>query len=124
MVEDPYVAEALAAQEPIPLRRQRFRTRWLGVVAGAVQVAGGAVAALLVAHVLLVLGNANPDNAIARSVRSWADALALGFPDLFTPADPDLRVAVNYGLAAAFWLVAASVLARILRRLASPYQIS
>ncbi len=59
---------------------------------------------------------ANPGNALASFVHGWADSLALVFRDLFTPSDEKLRVLVNYGIAAVFWLVLSGVLAKIIRR--------
>jgi len=72
---------------------------------------------VLVAHVALLLGDANSANGITRFVAYWAERLQLGFRDLFTPADARVQVLVNYGLAALFWLVVSSVLARLVRRL-------
>ncbi len=80
--------------------------RWIGLV----------FAALLVIHVIFTVGSANPDNGIVSFVKSWADSLALGFRDLFTPSDGKLRVLVNYGIAAIFWLVVSGILAKVIRR--------
>lgn len=81
--------------------------RWVGLV----------FAALLVLHIIFVVGEANADNGIVSFVRGWADSLTLGFQDMFTPADFKLRVLVNYGIAAIFWLVVSVIVARILRRI-------
>jgi hypothetical protein len=80
--------------------------RWLGII----------FAAFLVLDVIFVIGEANPGNAIVSFVKSWADSLSLGFKDLFTPKDPKLLVLVNYGIAAIFWLVLSSIVARLIRR--------
>lgn len=79
--------------------------RWVGTL----------LSLLMVAHVVLAVGGANPDNAITRFVADWAKPLALGFSDLFTPADPSLAVLVNYGIAAVFYLFATSIAVRIIR---------
>lgn len=78
--------------------------RWAGLVC----------AALLAIHVILTIGNANPDNGITQFVASVADPLALGFQGLFTPEDPQLAVLLNYGIAALFWLIITSIARRIL----------
>ncbi|HEY3261580.1 MAG TPA: hypothetical protein VGJ95_15155 [Pseudonocardiaceae bacterium] len=104
------------------LRLQRARA--FGVLTTVVRTIGGAAALILVAYIVLTLGGANPDNGITKFVASWADTLAFGFRDLFTPADDALRVVVNYGLAALFWLIITGVVTRLLRRLSSPYLIS
>lgn len=90
--------------------------RVASIVASIVRWIGLIFAALLVIHVIFTVGSANPDNSIVSFVRSWADGLALGFGDLFTPSDEKLRVLVNYGIAAIFWLVVSAILAKIIRR--------
>lgn len=87
------------------------------VLAGIVRWIGLIFAVLLVLHVVLVIGEANPDNGITTFVKSWADFVALGFQDLFSPGDRKVRVLVNYGTAALFWLVVSSILASIIRRI-------
>ena len=94
-----------------------LRGRLVGAVAGIVSWAGLALAVVLVSHVLLTVGGANPDNDITSTVRDWAQPLALAFRDLFTPDDAKLRVLVNFGLAAVFWLVVRSILLKLVRRL-------
>jgi hypothetical protein len=93
------------------------RGRVVGIVAAVVRWVGTIIAVILVAHVLLTVFGANPDNPITTFVRSWADPLALAFRDLFTPADGKLRVLANYGLAAIFWLIVTSIVVRLIRRL-------
>ena len=72
---------------------------------------------ILVAHVLLTLGNANPANGITMFLKYWADRLQLGFRDLFNPARPQNRLVIDYGIPAVFWLVVTWVLVRLVRRL-------
>jgi len=93
------------------------RARVVGIVAAVLRWIGTIIAVILVAHVLLTVFGANPDNPITTFVRSWADPLALAFRDLFTPADPKLRVLANYGIAAIFWLIVTSIVVRLVRRL-------
>jgi len=94
------------------------RAQVVGIVAGVVRWAGLLITLVLVVHVLLTVGSANPNNGITSFFADWAEPLALGFKDLFTPSDPKLLVLVNYGIAALFWLIVSSVLARIIRRFA------
>ena len=82
-----------------------------------IRIVGWLFVLVLVAHVALRLGEATPANGITQFVAYWADRLQLGFRDLFTPSDVRAQVVVNYGLAALFWLVVSSVLARLVRRL-------
>lgn len=96
---------------------RRVRGQSLGLLAGIVRWAGLIVAAVLVLQVFFVVGSANPANTIVSWVRGWADIFALGFQDLFEPSDAKLRVLVNFGLAALFWLIVSGIVARIIRRL-------
>ncbi|MGP4018380.1 hypothetical protein [Saccharopolyspora sp. 5N708] len=115
MAEDVSTGAHEGGLRRVDLRRARARA--VGALITAVRLVGSACAALLAIHVVLTLGNANPDNGITRFVAYWADPLALGFQDLFVPADPKLAVLLNYGIAALFWLVAMSMATKILRAL-------
>jgi hypothetical protein len=95
----------------------QLRASVAGVLASLVRWAGLVVVLILVIRVLLTIGGANPANGITSFFRSWSDPLAWGFKDLFTPSDAKLRVLVNYGIAAMFWLIVSSVLTRIIRRI-------
>jgi hypothetical protein len=108
------------AQQESSTRRTpaQIKAAVVGALASVVRWAGLVVVVILVVRVLLTVGGANPANGITSFIRSWSDPLAWGFKDLFTPGDGKLRVLVNYGLAALFWLVVSSILARIIRRFA------
>lgn len=108
------------AQQGSPTRHTiaDVRSTVFGILASLVRWAGLVVVIILVVRVLLTIGGANPQNGITSFVTSWSDPLASGFKDLFTPTDAKLRVLVNYGLAAIFWLIVSSILARIIRRFA------
>ncbi|WP_328605053.1 hypothetical protein OG943_34210 [Amycolatopsis sp. NBC_00345] len=108
-------AEPRSKRAPIDWRRGREQA--FSVLASVVRWVGLIFAALLVLHVIFVVGEANAANGIVSFVRSWADGLSLGFKDLFTPSDAKLRVLVNYGIAAIFWLVVSGILTKILRRI-------
>ncbi|RSN06071.1 hypothetical protein DMC63_37480 [Streptomyces sp. WAC 05977] len=90
--------------------------RAAGILASVVRWAGLIFAAILVLHVVFMIGEANPENGIVSFVRGWADGLLLGFKDLFMPEDAKLRVLINYGIAAIFWMVVTGILAKIIRR--------
>ena len=96
---------------------KQARARAAGGLAAVIRWAGTLLALLMTAHVVLTVGGANPDNGITRFVAEWARPFALGFADLFAPADPNAGVLVNYGIAALFWLVVTSVAVRIVRAL-------
>ncbi|OZM73454.1 hypothetical protein CFN78_10910 [Amycolatopsis antarctica] len=88
----------------------------VGLIAGIARWIGLIFALILVMHVIFVVGDANPENGIVTFARDWSETLSVGFKDLFAPADPKLSVLVNYGIAALFWLVVSSIVAKIIRR--------
>jgi hypothetical protein len=92
------------------------RTKVAGVFAGLIRIVGGLFVLILVAHIVLTLGDANPANSITRLVAYWADRLQLGFRGLFTPQNAKTRVVIDYGLPAVVWLIATWVLVRVVRR--------
>lgn len=95
----------------------QVRAKVAGTLAGLVRWAGLIVVIILVVRVLLTVGGANPANGITSFITTVSDPLAWGFKDLFTPGDAKLRVLVNYGIAAIFWLIVSSIIARLIRRL-------
>lgn len=95
----------------------QVRGRVAGILAGLVRWAGLIVVIILVLRVLLTVGGANPNNGITSFITTASDPLAWGFKDLFTPGDAKLRVLVNYGIAAIFWLIVSSIIAKLIRRL-------
>jgi hypothetical protein len=102
-------------------------TRATGAAAGAagsalltlariIRLIGFAVAAILVAAILFVVFEANPDNGIVSTVSDWARWLAGPFKDLFTIDNAKTEIAVNYGLAALVYVAIAGLIARLLAR--------
>ena len=94
-----------------------MRTRAVGIAAGIISWVGLALAVVLVVHVVLTVGGANPDNPITTTIRSLAEPISLAFKDLFNPEDAKLRVIVNFGLAALFWLGVRAIVLKLVRRL-------
>jgi len=120
----------LAAEGNVPVREsvgRRERGRRGGAVAGAaragawslarlVQLIATIVAAILVAGILLVVFDANRDNTIVNAVLDAAKFLAGPFDDMFKPDGHKLQIGINWGIAAAVYLFAGSLIARLLRR--------
>lgn len=76
-----------------------------------------AVFALIEAlYILMIILGANQANGFFAFIRSLAEPLALFFPGLFATGNFNLDIILNYGLAAVFWLVIGSVLARVIGR--------
>lgn len=85
-------------------------------LATGIVIVAAAAAIILAVHVVFVVFEANGANGIVKTINSWADSLAWNFKDIFTPTDPKAAALVNYGLAAAIYLIVGRVLAALIRR--------
>lgn len=88
----------------------------LRLLSGLVKLIGTIFAVILVVYIVFVVGEANPANSWTGTIAEWAHSLNFGLDNLFTPTEPKFAVTVNYGIAAIIWLVLASIVAKILRR--------
>lgn len=86
------------------------------LLARLITLAATVVAVIIAAGILLVVLDANQGNSIVSTVTDWARTLASPFDGIFTPRDPKLRVGLNWGLALVVYMVAATVVARLLAR--------
>jgi len=77
---------------------------------------GLSIVAVIVAHILLTMLEANPDNTVAILIRELAEYFNLGLANLFLLDDPKWMIGINYGVAALIWLAATAVLVRLVRR--------
>lgn len=101
-------------------QRRSDRTRTVRIICTIVNVLCGLFAVVLVAHIVMVMGEANPANGVASFVRGFSTAVSLGFNDLFTPADVKVQVLFNNGFAAIVWLAFGAVVTTLIRRFALP----
>lgn len=93
---------------------RRSSNRGNYAAARLITAVGGAFALIEVVYIFMIVLGANQANEFFRFIKQLAEPLALFFPGLFTFDSGDLTVAVNYGLAAVFWLVVSGFIARIL----------
>ncbi|WP_216207206.1 hypothetical protein [Amycolatopsis aidingensis] len=100
--------------------RRWDRIRVIRVSCTIITVLCGLFAAVLVAQIIMIAGDANPANGVATFVQSWSAGVSLGFDDLFTPASATTTVLLNNGLAALVWLGLGAVVTTLIRRLATP----
>ncbi|MFR9729004.1 hypothetical protein ACL03H_07210 [Saccharopolyspora sp. MS10] len=82
-------------------------------IATLINGAGFVLAVILVLHIVFELFEFPDENGLADSVRGAAEPLALFFPGLIQTTNAQLQLLLDYGLAAAFWVLVASLLARI-----------
>jgi hypothetical protein len=74
------------------------------------------VVGLLVVAILLVVLEANRDNAIVEALLDAGAWLVGPFDNVFSMDTRKERIAVNYGLAALVYAIAGGLIARLLRR--------
>jgi hypothetical protein len=91
----------------------RTRRRSPGSVITAI---AGAIAAVIVIGIVLVLIKANPQNTIVDFVLDIGRFFARPFRDLFPQDDPREDIVVNWGIAALAYLIVGAVIARLARR--------
>ncbi|KZB80237.1 hypothetical protein [Amycolatopsis regifaucium] len=95
----------------------RWRTTSRSNTAVRVIVGVGALFAFIeLLYMVMVLAGANAGNGFFIFIQSLAGPLALFWPGLFPVNDPNFQVILDYGLAAAFWVILAGVIARIAAR--------
>ena len=91
--------------------------RIFSLLATIVRVVCSVVAALIVVHAVFVLFEANPANPLVQFTAAWRDTFGWFTKNLFAPSDPKIAEAVNDGLAALIWVVAGSLLSKLIVRL-------
>src|SRR5689334_12491432 len=91
--------------------------RGAGVLASLLNIIGLLIVLVLVLYIGLTLLDANFGNSFAAATKNLADTFDLGMSNLFLPAQPKLRVALNYGVAAAVWFLITAIVVRLVRRL-------
>ena len=94
----------------------RTARRGLELVAKAVALVTGIVAAVIVLGILFVVLEANPQNTIVDFITDVGKKLVGPFDGLFNLKGRKLDIAVNWGIAAAVWFIAGRILASLLRR--------
>jgi hypothetical protein len=92
--------------------------RVLTLLATIVRVVCSVIAALIVIHAVFVLFEANPANLLVEFTAGVRDTFGWFTKDLFAPSDPKIAEAINDGLAALIWVVAGSLVSKLLVRLA------
>ena len=90
--------------------------RGLRGVARIVSLVTSVVVGLIVVAIILVLFEANRDNAIVDWLVGAGDYLTKPFHGMFEPDGRKAMVAVNWGLAALVYAFAGGFVARLLRR--------
>lgn len=89
------------------------------MLARIIRVVGGLIAAFLVAGILLVVFDASEDNGLVDAVLEVGRFFADPFRGIFELDDNHLQIAINWGIAAAVYVVVAGLIAFLLARTAA-----
>jgi hypothetical protein len=93
--------------------------RILGIVAAVVRTVAAVIAAVILVYAVFVLFDANPHNGLVGFTRGIYEDFGGFTKDLFsTSSNPRYGVAINVGLAAVIWIVAGSLISKLIVRLA------
>ena len=87
------------------------------ILARVIRTVVGVIAALIILGILFRVLEASRDNSIVTLVDDIAKFLVGPFDGLFTPDNRKLSIAINWGIAAAVWLLVGALLASLLARL-------
>jgi hypothetical protein len=107
---------AAAGKAKLAARGRGAARKGVWGVARIVRLITSVVVGLLLLAIVLVLLEANRDNAIVEALRDAGAWLAEPFDNVFSMDTRKERIAVNYGLAALVYGIAGALIARLLRR--------
>jgi hypothetical protein len=107
---------AAAGKAKLAARGRGAAKKGMWGAARIVRLITSVVVGLLVVAILLVVLEANRDNAIVEALLDAGAWLAGPFDNVFSMDTRKERVAVNYGLAALIYAVVGGLIAKLLRR--------
>jgi hypothetical protein len=107
---------AAAGKAKLAARGRGAARKGLWGVAGIVRLVTSVVVGLLLLAIVLVVLEANRDNAIVEALLDAGAWLAEPFDNVFSMDTRKERIAVNYGLAALVYGIAGALIVRLLRR--------
>ena len=107
---------AAARKEGMAAKGRRATRRGLWGIARIVSLITSIVVGLILIGIVLVVLEANRDNAIVDALLDAAGWLATPFENVFSMDGRKERIAVNYGLAALVYAIVGGLIARLLRR--------
>lgn len=93
--------------------------RILGIVAAIVRGVAAVIAAVILVYAIFVLFDANPSNGLVSFTASIYDDFGGFTRNLFsTTSNPKYGIAINVGIAAVIWVVAGSIISKLIVRFA------
>jgi uncharacterized membrane protein len=92
--------------------------RVFSLLAAAVRLVASVIAALIIVHAVFVLFEANPTNTLVTFTAGVRDSFGWFTKDLFSTSTPKFGEAINDALAAVIYIVVASLVSKLIVRLA------
>jgi hypothetical protein len=96
----------------------------VGVLARIVRIIVWILVAIIVLAIVFAVLEANRHNVIVSTITDVARSLVGPFDRLFTPPDPKLRIAVNWGVAALVYLLVGMLIAGLIARAGAMLRLS
>jgi hypothetical protein len=92
--------------------------RILGIVAAVVRGVCAVIAAVILVYAVFLLFEANPGNGLVSFTRGVYEDFGGFTKDLFSTSNPKFGQAINVAIAAVIWVVAGSIVSKLIVRFA------
>ena len=97
---------------------QSSMARILGIVAAVVRTVAAAIAAVILVYAIFLLFGAEPSNGLVQFTQSIYNAFGHFTWNMFTTSNPKYGQAINVAIAAVIWIVAGSLISKLIVRFA------
>lgn len=102
----------------MPVMASNGSARAFELIATIVRVVCSVIAAVILVYAVFVLFEANPDNPLVSFAAGWREDFGWFTVNLFTKPNPKMAEVINSVVAAIIWVVAGSLLSKLIVRLA------
>jgi uncharacterized membrane protein YraQ (UPF0718 family) len=102
----------------MPVMASNGSARVFELIATVVRVICSVIAAVIVVYAIFVLFEANPTNPLVSFAKGWRQDFGWFTVDLFTKPNEKIAEVINAVVAAVIWVVAGSLISKLLVRLA------
>jgi hypothetical protein len=102
----------------MPVMASNGSARVFELIATVVRVVCSVIAAVIVVYAIFVLFEANPANPLVSFAGGWREDFGWFTVNLFTKPNPKMAEVINSVVAAIIWVVAGSLVSKLIVRLA------
>ena len=102
----------------MPVMASNSSARVFETIATVVRVVCSVIAAVIVVYAIFVLFEANPTNALVSFAKGWREDFGWFTSNLFTKPNEKMAEVINAVVAAIIWVVAGSLISKLIVRLA------